>query len=291
MAKTVGRVVGDLTGANQAADAQAAAAGQANATQRYIFDQQRKDTQPWRDAGRTALGQMQDVDFLERDFTMDDFQADPGYNFRMQEAQKAIERSAAARGGLQSGRTLKELARYSQDYASNEFSNAYNRFNMDRDRRFNRLGALAGVGQTATQQMAQAGQNYANQAGANMIGAANARAAAQQGAMNTAIGLGALAFSDVNLKDNVSPVMNPIHQMLDQLEGYQWEYKNPEHGEGIHYGVLAQDLQKSEVGANLVVETPEGLAVDNQKLVHTLLATTVLMHKEIKALKKQLGGQ
>jgi hypothetical protein len=115
---------------------------------------------------------------LFRNFTNADFQKDPGYDFRMQEGQKALERSAAARGGLQSGGTLKSLARYGQDYASNEFNNAYNRFNNDRSNRFNRLSSLAGVGQTANTQIGAAGQNYANQFGQNTMGAANAAGAA-----------------------------------------------------------------------------------------------------------------
>lgn len=56
------------------------------------------------------------------------FQKDPGYDFRMQEGQNAIESSAAARGGQLSGATLKALAKYGQDYASNEYQNAYGRY-------------------------------------------------------------------------------------------------------------------------------------------------------------------
>lgn len=113
-----------------------------------------------------------------RNFTNEDFVKDPGYEFRMAEGQKALERSAAARGGLQSGGTLKALGRYGQDYASNEYSNAYNRFNADRDRRFNRLSSLAGGGQTASQNVGNAAQAYGQNAGNNMMGAANAAGAA-----------------------------------------------------------------------------------------------------------------
>jgi hypothetical protein len=109
---------------------------------------------------------------------MSDFQKDPGYEFRMAEGQKALERSAAARGGLQSGGFMKNLSRYGQDYASNEFANARNRFNEDRTLKFNRLSSIAGLGQTANNQIGSAGQNYANQVGNNMMGAANAQGAA-----------------------------------------------------------------------------------------------------------------
>jgi hypothetical protein len=182
--------------AKKAAQEQAAAARYAADMQYKMYQQQRSDYEPWRQTGIGALSDLANPDF-KRDFTMSDFQQDPGYAFRMAEGQKALERSAAARGGLQGGGTLKALAKYGQDFASNEYGNAYNRFNADRDRRFNRLSSLAGLGQTATGQLGQAGQNYANQAGQNLMGAANAMGASRiaqanawGGAMNNASNLG-----------------------------------------------------------------------------------------------------
>jgi hypothetical protein len=175
-----GSVAGGIMGANAAENAaaqQAAAARDANKLQREMFETQRRDLEPWRKAGVSALSGLSNADF-QRDFTNADFQQDPGYQFRMSEGMKALERSAAAKGGLATGGTLKALTRYGQDFASNEYNNAYNRFNADRDRRFNRLSAIAGVGQTANTQLGQAGQNYASQAGSNLMGAANARGAA-----------------------------------------------------------------------------------------------------------------
>lgn len=98
-------------------------------------------------------------------FSREDFQTDPGYEFRLGEGQKALESSAAARGGLLSGAAAKALTKYNQNFASNEYQNAYNRFNNDQTNIFNRLAGIAGVGQTATNQLQQAGQNYANQTG------------------------------------------------------------------------------------------------------------------------------
>lgn len=79
------------------------------------------------------------------------FQASPGYQFRVDEAMKAIERSAAARGSLRSGATMDALQRRVQGVASDEY-NTY----------ANRLAALAGVGQSATGSTAAAGANYGN---------------------------------------------------------------------------------------------------------------------------------
>lgn len=178
---TVAGVAGSVIQANaaeDAADKQLEAVDKSNALQEKIYNQTREDIQPWREAGVNALSQLSNADF-QRDFTVNDFKQDPGYDFRLKEGQKALERSAAARGGLQSGGTLKNIARYAQDYASNEYQNAYNRFNADRDRRFNRLSSVAGVGQTASTNLSNAGMNYANQMGQNYMGAANAAGASR----------------------------------------------------------------------------------------------------------------
>jgi len=173
---------------SKASKAQQEAANAANEADWRIFSQQREDLKPWREAGEGALRQLSDLtqpggDF-NRDFTMADFEADPGYAFRLDEGQKALERSAAARGGLMSGRTLKDLTRFAQNTASDEYSNTYNRFNNDRTVRFNRLSSIAGLGQTAQAQLNQASQNYAAQYGSNMAAYGNAAAAGAIGVGN-----------------------------------------------------------------------------------------------------------
>lgn len=164
--------------AGSAADKQLIAAREANALQEKEYDQTRADQEPWRQAGSQALSKMSDPNF-QHQFGMSDFQnSDPGYNFRMQQGQQALDRSAAARGGLNSGAQMKALTQYGQDYASNEYQNAYNRFEGDQTNRFNRLSSIAGMGQTANASNAAAGSNYASQVGNNMTGAANAAGAA-----------------------------------------------------------------------------------------------------------------
>lgn len=183
----IGKVVGGITGATQAADgasraadAQVAASDRATQLQREIWQQQQADAKPWLDAGKGALAQLtqgiQPGGDFNRNFTMADFQADPGYQFRMQQGQSALESSAAARGSHLSGATLKALAQYGQDMGSQEYGNAYNRFNNDMTNRYNRLSGIAGGGQTANQQLQAAGTNFGAMAGNNTIGAGNARA-------------------------------------------------------------------------------------------------------------------
>lgn len=181
---------------NSAANKQAQAANRANAMQMQMFQQQRADAEPWRQAGMGALTQMQDPSF-QQSFDGRNFQKDPGFQFRMDEGMKALQGSAAAKGNLNSGATLKALTRYGQNVASEEYGNAYNRFNTDQSNRFNRLSSLAGLGQTANTQVAAGGQNFANAYGQNQMGAANAQSAAaiaQGNAINGAIKTGGNAF-------------------------------------------------------------------------------------------------
>ena len=146
-----------------------------NAEAQRIFDAQQKGTDP-------RFGD------LTRRFSLEDFQADPGYQFRLAEGQKALDRGAAARGLWNSGRQMKALTRFGQDTASNEFGNAYNRFRLDNSDIFNRYASAAGIGQTATSQLVQQGANTANNVASNQLAAGNARASGYVGQANALTG-------------------------------------------------------------------------------------------------------
>jgi hypothetical protein len=126
---------------------------------------------------------------LMKDFSASDFQTDPGYAFRLSEGQKALDRSAAARGGLYSGATLKANDQYNQNFASNEYQDAYNRYQNNRTTKYNFLSNAAGGGQIAANQLGQVGAQYANNIGqAYQTGygnAANARASGYTAAANS----------------------------------------------------------------------------------------------------------
>lgn len=160
-----------------AAQLQYAAAQQANATQQSEFSTEQANEAPWLQAGQSALTQMQNPSF-QQPFTMANFQQDPGYQFDLQQGQQAIQRAAAANGGLQGGGSAKALAQYTQGMASNDYEQAYNNYNNNQSLAFNRLAATAGMGQTATAGMNQAGQNASTNISQNTMGAANAMGAA-----------------------------------------------------------------------------------------------------------------
>ena len=178
---------GALLGAGQISsatrDAAALASGSADrsiALQKQMYEQNQANLAPYLAAGRNALGRittgMTPGGEFSKSFSMDDFTADPGYGFRMSEGLKAMDRNAAARGGLISGAALKAGARYGQDMASQEYTNAFNRYQTNRGNQLQPLQSLAGIGQTATNNLASVGSNYASNVGNIDTNAANVRA-------------------------------------------------------------------------------------------------------------------
>jgi hypothetical protein len=250
---------------SSAARSQADAAGKATQAQRDIADQQvalqREQylkqlelNEPFRQAGLTGqnmlLAQLQGGPYASakfggvegydpasamRNFGAGDFQADPGYAFRLSEGMKGMNATAAARGGLLSGNALRAGQEYGQQMGSQEYQNAFNRYQANRAQQaqeygnaFNRfqtertntlapLQSLAGVGQSATQQAQQAAQNYAtgasgalgnfgNAQASNIIGQGNARASGYIGGANaasSAVGQGLNFYQNRNLMNQL----------------------------------------------------------------------------------------
>jgi len=111
---------------------------------------------------------------------------------------KALDRSAASRGGLLSGATLRGATRFGQDLAAGSRQNAFNEyltgFNAntgERNQLYNRYAGVAGTGQTAANQIGAQGANMAGNIGnAYMTSAANTGNAAMSaaGIRNSAYG-------------------------------------------------------------------------------------------------------
>jgi hypothetical protein len=178
---------------NRAASTQATAARQGLDAQERMFERQNELQAPFRKAGEEALNKLLPLSMNYTPFGMDQFTRDPGYAFRLTEGMKALDRTAASRGGLLSGATLKGAQRYGQELGSQEFQNAFNRAQIERNAQLNPLQSLAGLGQTSTNMLSgaagQMGQNYATGYG-NM---GQARASGYLGganALTSALGTG-----------------------------------------------------------------------------------------------------
>jgi muramidase (phage lysozyme) len=182
--------------ASKAAKAQTQAADQSAALQREMFDKQTELQAPFREAGLTAQNKLMQYLGLSGapgdegygkyagDFTMQDFTTDPGYAFRLAEGNKALDRTAAARGGLLSGGAMKAAQRYGQDMGSQEYMNAFNRYQTNRANQLNPLQSLMGAGQTGANTLTQAAGQLGSDLGQNALGAGNARASGYMGQAN-----------------------------------------------------------------------------------------------------------
>jgi len=216
----VGAIGSSIIGSNASKDAaksQKKAAKKAAQIQQKMLTQQLEVAKPYVEAGKNAL-----VDYQKlapyQDFGMPQFQADPGYNFRLAEGIKGLERSAAARGLLQSGGTLKGIQQYGQNLASDEYQNAFQRYIAQREASMEPYRYLTGIGQAAAAGQASnigtAGSNLAELATArgninaqSAIGSANAYG----GALNT-LAQGALSYAAnepyMNYLSSIAPSAN-----------------------------------------------------------------------------------
>lgn len=173
--------------AGNAADTQAAASDRSVALQTRMYEENVGRQKPFYTAGVNALPELVKASRYTP-FSMKNFQQDPGYGFRLKEGQQALDRSAAARGGLISGGALKAAQRYGQEMGSQEYTNAFNRYQVERAARLNPLQSLTGMGQTTANTIGTAGQNMATNVGEAYAGGANARASGYVGQANALTG-------------------------------------------------------------------------------------------------------
>lgn len=140
-----------------------------------LYDQQEADYAKW----QAAQGTDPKFGSLLQNFTGQDLENEPGYQFGLAEGNKALDRRFASGGNYFSGAALKGATRYAQDYAGSKFTDAFNRDSANKTRTYNFLTGATGIGQNAAAQTGNAGQTMAQQVGATTTGAANAAGAAQ----------------------------------------------------------------------------------------------------------------
>ena len=228
-----------MAASSKAAKAQKQSAEAAAASQERMFDKQVELQAPFREAGLTAqnriltllgLSPANDVEGVSvnpkdpafgryaRDFSMQDFEADPGYQFRLDEGMKALNNSMAARGMGLSGANMKGALRYGQDMGSQEYQNAFNRYQVNRSNQLNPLQSLMGAGQTSANTLTNEAGNLGRGLAETQLQAGNARASGyvgQANALSSAIGQGIngyLGFQNMNAMNQLlsrSPYLTP----------------------------------------------------------------------------------
>lgn len=152
---------------------------------------------------------------LSGNFGDKDFTTDPSYQWRLEQGQKALEQSASARGGLLTGQAAADITNYGQNAASQEYQNAFGRYQTEQTNLYNRLIGVSTQGQnTAVQQGAQGLQAGANMANTSMgaasaagnygVGGANAAAAGMIGVGNS-LSQGATNYAGWNYLNSSTP--------------------------------------------------------------------------------------
>ncbi len=187
-------VVSSLIGANaagDAADAQTQAAREASGTQLAIYNQNRYDTAPWRQAGENALGQISDrLPQFNHQFDANDLKSNlaPNYQFQLDQGLGAVKNAANTQTGLVSGNALKGINDYAQNFSGNAYQNAFSNYNTNQSNIFNRLSTIAGYGSGANQVTAGAGNTASSNVGASQIAAGQAAASGIVGGANAISG-------------------------------------------------------------------------------------------------------
>jgi hypothetical protein len=174
----VGPASQQAKGVESAAAASQAGTNRSLDLQREMFYKQLELQEPFRAAGVNAINRLgaglaAGGEFATP-FSKTNFTADPGYAFRLSEGNKALNASAAARGGLISGNALRAAQSYGQELGSQEYQNAFNRYYAERTNMLNPIQSLAGTGQTTSNALAGMAGNYGqNASNTIMQGSAN----------------------------------------------------------------------------------------------------------------------
>ncbi len=248
----VSSLVGDVIGSNaagKAATAQAQGAQQAqqleaqNATQaigaqKTAGTEAQANLSPYQQAGTQALSNLSGMQPFQAP-TAEQAQATPGYQFQLQQGLKALQNSAAARGGLLTGGTSKAINDYAQGQAASNYGNTYNRALQSYQTNAGTQFQLAGMGQNAATNLSGLQQQNANQQGGilqnsaveqaqqiNNAAAARASGYAAQGniAGNAVSGLGGVASSYIPQTMSLSSLFGGSSQQPQVYDASQLNY-------------------------------------------------------------------
>ena len=98
--------------------------------------------------------------------------------------------------------------------------------------------------------------------------------------------------SDEDEKDNFHDIDKyQTQNFLDALKAHTYQYKDQDNGRGKFMGVMAQDLEKTPLGKQAVVDTPKGKMVDYARLAQTMLGSTVMLNDKVNKLELKLKGR
>jgi hypothetical protein len=209
--------------------------------------------------------------------TLAQAEAQPGYQFALQQGEEALTNQASATGELLDPNTQRSLINYAQNAAEQDYGNvfnqnlstnqqqladyqqnyqntlgqyqqAYNIFNQNQTNQYNRLGSIAGLGQTSTNNLNALGVNSAGNAGQVLTQSGqnigqqvnNAAAATASGYVGTANAYGGALGNIGNSASNyltMQQVMQAQQQQQQQNQApidQSWMPQNPIPGQAYY---------------------------------------------------------
>ena len=213
-----------LGGAAMQSGASSKAANASRQDARIAYLMEDANLKPYRDAGASAISQIQGVAGDGwggyQNALRQGFQADPGYQFQLEEGQKALAGKYSADHLSGSGAMDKALLRYSQGLADQSYGAYADRFNNY----VNKLFTLASLGQSSAVHEGNAGVQLAGQSGQ----AAMANGAAQNSIIgNTAQGIGNTVNSLFNNKDFQGLFRGGGDSVYSSTPNLIWNPNNP----------------------------------------------------------------
>jgi len=215
LVSSAGSLLGGIFGGSSAergAQTQANAALESARLQKQMFDIQNAQQAPYREQGYSALSDIGGMKpYLTHQYGAEDFQQgmDPGYAFRLQQGQMANQRAANLGGGLIGGNALRGMQDYTQGQASQEYQNAFNRYQTQRGNIYNSLASIAGLGQTSLGQTGQLSGQTAQGVGGAISNVGSALGAGQV-AMGNALGSGLQGAGNAYMLSQLLGQRNPI---------------------------------------------------------------------------------
>lgn len=170
---------------------------------------------------------------LLKEFTGDDLQNDPGYQFGLNEGQKALDRRSAAGGNYFSGAALKALNRYGQDYAGTKFNEGFNRDASTKNRIYSMLSGTTNTGLNAAAQTGSAGTQAAAGIANSQLQGGNAQAAGIVGGANAMAGGIGNAVNSWQWNNLINGGRNKLYNAAGGYIGPDWT--TPGYGVGGTY--------------------------------------------------------
>lgn len=189
--KAVGGFIGDITGTNQAAKSQAAAANRGAHLQKQMFDQTQANLNPFMKAGQGALPGLTDLlKPIDEQQALQDYYDSEQYALMGSEAQNNLLAASEAMGGMGNTSTGNSLKMIAPQMGQQHLGQLYARQADD----FNRHMGVVNMGQNAAANLGNAGQNYASQAGNAYQRAGQAQAQGAMAPFQSAMGLAQLGI-------------------------------------------------------------------------------------------------